>query len=665
MKTKIAKIVFLTVCVGLFLFLLLPFLETISSATDPRVTPARLGRSRALPQVTTDNPLTAIAKRLRNLFGGQERHKHRLSATPVQPQTRPTGEMLAVAYAPQIPSPNQPALPGKETGSIQIPAVEDSFDFGDASLQTDSGEWVLIRQTAPQSGQPGMHEVNVHDNPYDRYVKQERAQRVLAQQPKPEIPDSKWARMVRPIKQFFGLDTPTPVAPAAIPVSREDAHAHSLASAKEPKRTGAKHPAMGPVRLPWPEVTPAQWSQMTPEQRTYEQERRSVAQFADLLSGTRAAEEAAEIMADNKYPTPKDKQEEQAKEEYKVQMLQQNKEIIKNGILQVMQQNAQDKQPADELFYMMGCSNASLPATSCSLDHTDTPAPADKGLIAQEQEKNTQLFFEKTKYELPKNLPLTPVLGPTTAQTISQMAQIPNPATKQAAEIYQFLYEKQECASNTCYWVANSKQQDPQLTDAISMTTAQLKPDPQNTYPGYKQAFVEYKLAQLPQEATDEQKAQAQQAAQKQFEENAVHFVPYTPQQLKEVQEKTLAAANPANKNGQMQDLTIFYMTDPAQAPQFAQDIDSVIFGYGQISLANTSSAPEAAEQITDSTAQNVNDAKKVVSSLVTQPTASSTIQQAINQQIREQNQSGAGWEGVFKATKHLGTPAPQGAQKK
>ena len=657
MKIKIVKIGFLMICIGAFLFLLLPFLET-----TPPPEPSAFKNQ---PQVTTDNPLTAIAKRLRTLLDGKERARHSLTGFSQPHFPRPADEFLAAVAATEKTSgsahTSSPAQP-----PIDIPPSQEPFDFGEAALQTDQGEWVLIRQTTPQSGQPGMHEVNVHDNPYDRYVKQERTKRALPQHPKPEIPNSKWARLVRPIKQFFGLDTPTPVGPSAVAVSHTNPHAQSLASAKDFKQTGPKSPSMDSNRLPWPDITPQQWTHMTPQERQREQERRSVARFADLLSGERAAQEAAEIAADAKYPHPQTKQEEQAKEQYREQIRQQNKQIIKNGILQVMQQNAQDKEWVDELSYVMNCRNNSLPASACDAAHPDgptPPAPADQ--ISQEQGKNMNLFYERTGYELPKNLPLTVVLGPTTPQTISQMAQTSQEKTKQAAEIYQFLYEKQECASNTCYWVANSKQQDPQLTDAVSMTSAQLKPDPKNTYPGYKQDFVQYKLDQLPENATDAQKEQTRQTAQKQFEENAVHFVPYTPQQLREVQAQTLAAANPANQNGQAKDLTIFYMTDPAQAHQFAQDINSVIFGYGQISLINANTAPEAAEQIINSTAQNVNDAKGVVSSLVTRPTASAAIEQAINQQIREQNQSGAGWEGIFNTMKNFNHPPHKGGQKK
>ena len=657
MKIKIAKIIFLVICIGLFIFLLLPFLET-----TPPATPSQL---KAQPQVTTDNPLTAIANRLRALLGGKERAKHRLADAQPLPSWRPTEEFLAAgAPARSTTSAAPVSSPEGPTRTIQVPPQEESFDFGDAALQTDQGEWVLIHQVAPENGQPGMHEVNVHDNPYDRYVKQERAKRALPEQPKQEIPDSAWARLVRPVKQFFGLDTPTPVGPSHISVVQEGPHTHSLASAKDTKSTEIKYPSAGPIRLPWPDISPKQWAQMTPQERKYEQDRRSVAQFTNLLSGEYAAREAAEIAADTKYPTPQNKQEEQAKEDYKQQMLEQNKQIIKNGILQVMQQNAQDKEPVDELSYAMGCKNNSLPTSICDPNHANTPQ-AQAEQIAQEQAKNSQLFFEKTGYELPKNLPLTIVLGPTTPEAIMQMTQTTDINTKQAAEIYQFLYETQKCASNTCYWVANSKQQDPQLKDTVSMTGDQFKPDPKNTYPGYKQAFVQYMVDKLPPEASDKQKKQVRQAAQKQFDENAVHFVPYTPQQLKEVQDQTLAAANPANKDGKAQDLTVFYMTDPAQASQFAKDIDSVIFGYGQISLTNATNAPDAAEQITLSTAQNVNDAKEVVSSLVTKPTAASALTQSINKQIRQQNQSGAGWEGVFKAIKGSNTPVNKGDSKK
>ena len=650
MKLKIAKIVFVTVCIAAFVFLLLPFLET----TPPK-DPSQL---KAQPQVTTSNPLTAIANRLKALFGGKERSARRMAANPSSNPLPAEELLLAGAARASVPGNLKGTAIPSQPQQISVPETEDTQRFGDASLQTDNGEWVLIRQTAPQSGQPGMHEVNVHENPYDRYIKQERARRFHTQQPRQDIPDSKWARLVRPVKQFFGLDTPQPLSARPISLQREDEHARSLASAKG-KKTYARTPAAGPTRIPL-NITPQQWALMTPQERQQARERQSVAQFTDLLSGTRDAQESAEIAADAKYPNPKNEQERQAKEEYTQQLTEQNKEIIKNGILTVMQENAADKEPVDELAYMMGCKSTSLPtrADSCSADDLPEPptphAPAD--VISQEQAKNTQAFFEKTGYVLPKDLPLTIVLGPTTPETISQMVEYASPAAQPTAEIYQFLYEQQACASNTCYWVANSKQKDPQLTDAVAMTSAQLKPDPSNTYPGYKQAFVEYKLAQLPPDATSEQQKRAQQQAVRQFEDNAVHYVPYTTQQLKQVQDKTMAAADPNNNNGQASDLTIFYVTDPAQASQFAQAIDSVIFGYGQISLANTDSAPDAAEQIMDSTAQNVNDAKQVISTQVTQPALSESLQNQLNQQIRQQNQSGAGWEGIFNATKHLGS---------
>lgn len=653
MKIKIAKITFLVVCMGVFLFLLLPFLET-----TPPPTPAQL---KTQPQITTDNPLTAIAKRLRVLFGGKERTARRLSA--VKPQVlqvlHPADEFLAAAPA------QQPATgvssPKEQTQPITVPPQEEPFDFGEAALQTDQGEWVLIRQTAPQSGQPGMHEINVHDNPYDRYIKQERAQRALPQQTTPEIPHSKWARLIRPVKQFFGLDTPTPVSPSPTFIYREDPHAHSLASAKE-KQTSSKYPSLGPTRFPWPDITPQQWAMMTPQERTREQERRSVAQFADLLSGKHAAEQAAEIAADTKYPNPKNKQEEQAKEQYKQQLIEQNKEIIKNGILQVMEQNAQDKEPVDELSFMLGC-NSSLPNSndSCEDPAVKPSIPAlTEDVLAQAQAQNAEKFFEITKYILPDGLPVTPVFGPTSAETIQQMLTNPDPGIKKTGEVYDFLFNWKKCGERTCFWIPTDKQKDPQLNDAVKAMGpgSHLKADPAHVSEAGREPFAQYKVSLLPADASDEEKEQTYQKALKQYEENAAGLVPYV-EELKEVQDRIKNAADPKNKDGKAEDFTTFHVTDPTLPPAIAKATNSVLFSYEQISLVNANNRLEAGGQMSISRGYNVKDATDVISQQVTEPTISSAVTQQlspqkVNPKTTEFNQSGAGWEGIFNATKNL-----------
>lgn len=609
MKTKWIKPVFLIVCVGVILFLLLPFLET----TAPSARTSTLN-----PQVVTSNPLVDIARRMASLFAPtRERNRQRASAPA--PENTPAQELLAGAQvrAARIPLEGPEPFASQSGEVISVPPAAADSGYEEASFQTDGGQWVLIRQVPPAASQPGMHEVNAHEDSYTRYVRQERAGHLQPRATEPEIPDSKWARMTRPIKAFLGFDTPTPVQTRPISLQQENAHALHLASAKDGQRAKEKSVSGGPVRPSWElfNMTPLEWSRLSQEERQQYREREGVTDFSEMLTGTRAAEDAAEIAATAKYPNPKNEREEQEKEAYKQRLTQQNKEQIKNGILETIQANAAENEPTDELALITSCKNASLPA-ACNVPDQSPLLPADKKLpaavIQDQQTKNANTFFEKTGYHFPSGLPITPVLGPTATDSFTRMAQAGEQEQK-TAEIYQFLSDQQHCDSQTCYWIPNTRQIDPQLTDAVTTTNAHIRPDPKQLYPTYEEAFIAYKQIQLGEEATDEQRQQMRQDAQKQFTENAVHFVPYTAEQLKEVQQQTLTAANPENKNRNRQDITVLYVTDPALAGQVANDIDSVIFGYGQQSLAGAANASEAGEQIVNSFAQNVNDAKEVI----------------------------------------------------
>ena len=614
MKLKILKWSFFFFCIAAFIFLLLPFLET-----TPPPTPAQL---KAQPQIITANPLAAIAKRLAGIWGRQPERKPHLSsaqeAVNTNKQLSPNDSLIMARADAEPPAFSDPA--DLQSSSIPLPTPQEA-DYGNATFHTDNGQWVLVRQTAPQSGQPGMHEVNVHENPYDRYVKQERSLRAVPQEGKTEIPDSKWARLVRPVKKFLGLDTPTPVGASPVQVAREGDTMHSLTDTAQ-QATEIKQP-IGPDRLPLPDITPMEWEQMTP----YEREQHQIAHFSELMNGTRSVGDAAEILANTKYAQPKDEETARQKEGYKRGLTEEGKEKIKEGIFRTMQARAQGKEPVDELAYMVGCKSTSLPDTSgvCHVapegKGTRTP-PMPQNIIKREQDKNAALFYQSTHYVFPKGLPLTPVLGPTTPETIEQMSG-PTQQTQDAAEIYQFLYQYNNCASQTCYWVASSNQTDPQLSDAISMANATLKPDPLNTYPTYKQAFIAYKLAQLGDQSSKEQLERARKAAEKQFEHNSVHYVPYTTQLMRDTQEQ---------KN------TVFYVDDVAQAPHVATDINSVFFAYGKEPLTKAQSSIEAGKLITQSIVQNAEDNKKEIQS-VNRPMYKETVRENVQHKLEELDQ--------------------------
>ena len=615
MKLKILKGAFLLFCIAAFIFLLLPFLET-----TPPPTPAQL---KAQPQVVTSNPLVAIAKRLAGLWGRQpERGRRSLNAQQtIAADTHPLpNQEFALARANIQPEYAVENLTTPNT-SIPLPVPQDT-DYGNASFQIDNGQWVLVRQIAPQSGQPGMHEVNVHENPYDRYVKRERALRAVPQRTKTEIPDSKWARLVRPVKKLFGLDAPTPMGASPVQVTREGDTLYSLTTTPR-QTTEIKQPSTELARLPLPDITPMEWEQMTP----YERERHQIDHFAELMNGTRSVEDAAESAANAKYPQPKDEETAREKAGYKRDLTEKGKEKIKEGILRTMQARAQGKEPVDELAYMIGCKSTSLPDTSgvCHVNpdgkETHIP-PTPQDVIKKEQAKNAALFYQTTHYVFPEGLPLTPVLGPTTPETIEQMSG-PTQQTQDAAEIYQFLYQYNNCASQTCYWVATANQKDPRLKEALTMANTTFNADPLNQYDFLLEPWVQYKISQLDKNATTEQLEQTRKEAIKQFKEGAVHYVPYTAQLLRDTQEQ---------KN------TVLYIDDVAQAPRVAADTHSVFFAYGKEPLTEVHSAIEAGNLITQSIAQNAEDNKKEIQA-VNRPLHKETIRENVHQKLEELKQ--------------------------
>ncbi len=636
MKIKIAKIVFLVVCIGAFLFLLLPFLETTR--------PAEPSQLKAQPQVATDNPLTAIAKRLRTLFGGKERTARRLSGSNPAALPHPADEFLAAAPARTPYAPDTTSSPDGQTSLIAIPPAQEPFDFGDAAFQTDAGEWVLIRQTAPQSGQPGMHEVNVHDNPYDRYVKQERAQRALANSPKPEIPDSKWARLVRPIKQFFGLDSPTPVAPSAVTVQHtQDPHVYSLASATDKKTTGSRYPSMGPVRLPWPDITPKQWVMMTPQERQREQERRSVAQFTSLLSGEHAAQEAAEIAADSKYPNPTRNKEKQEKEEYKQLILQENKEKIKENLLQMIEQEAQGKQPTDELAQIIGCHDASLPAP-CSIPGQEPSFQEQKlpqEILEQEQQLNAQTFFENTQYVLPKGLPILPVFGPTSIETFQTLRELQEGSEQATGKIYPFLYKQQQCDKQDCYWIPATAQADPKLSDSVEAFGGQIKYDPLNIYDSNEEFYAQEAISQLSDDTPPEIIEQVRQRALEEYRKNRTNFVPVAAEQLQQISPSDLSPADPAHPANTANTSAVIYLTDTGRAADMAKILKHPYFLRGKQPLSSLPATPqvavEAGHVITDSASETVNKTKDEVKKVIT-PLLQENISKNLKQQVTNPN---------------------------
>lgn len=665
MKKAIANLVFLVACIAGIIFLLLPFLET----TPPPTTELKSVE----PQISSpSNPLATIAQRLASMFGRPAREKSIARFSPRDSYDYTQPEWVSAPNVPQtraaqarVKSGTLTQQPTADGQSISVPPVPAS-EYGDASLLSDNGEWVLIRQTAPQNGAPGMHEINVHENPYDKYVKQEQARRFHPAAKQTDIPDSKWARLLRPVKEFLGISNSRPAGNSAVAVYREGPQGSSLlAYDKNNLQAGSRR-----LRLPWPDITPAQWTGMTDKQRERERERRSTAEFVEIMSGTRAAADAAYIEAMAKYPDPRD---EDKRESYRQRLTEQNKQAIKAGLLEAMRAKAQGKETVDELEHIMsGCSNASLPKPVCLPDQQEESGSLfSSNEVTASQEQSRQLFLEKTQYVMPNDLPLLPVLGPTTPETIANMSGLGD--VEKTAEIYRFLYEKNNCASQNCYWIPNSLQSNQQLTDAFKLANTKLVTDPDDTYSTYKDDFVRYKLEQArkqPPTGDGENaptEAQIRREAEKQFTDNAANWITVTGEQLNQIhQVHTLQAANPNNPNADTE-LVIPYLTNPVYAEQMYHDLgDSPIFGYALEPLTAVESKTDGAnanqidkqtvlntaQLIVPSLADNVNTAFEVMEG-VTKHAVSEGTRAGINLGINQFNQSGQNWGDMLNAVKN------------
>lgn len=642
MKKLLLKTGFIVLCMGVIIFLLLPFLET----TSPTFSSLKTSQA----QVVSDNPLTAIAKRLSSLFGRKEKVRQNL-ASGKEVDTRASELYASLANTPNYPPEQTRKIhPSNSTGSpetVKVP-TEQVRDYEDASFQADTGEWVLVRQTAPQSSAPGMHEINVHDNPYNRYVRQERARHFTPQTTQQEIPPSKWARLTAPFKALFGLDNPQPVGAPSVQIHRTDEKLASLGSAQDKLAAsgGNKNSQYPYMRLPIPDITPQQWAKLPAAERERLQERQAARDFAELLSGERTAEQAAKFLANSLYPNPQNEKERQQKEALIERLTEQNKQYIRESVLAKIQENAADKEPVDELAYMIGC-NSSLPNNEGACRNPDTPPQHEPaGVLKQAQENNAKSFFEDTKFILPQGLPFIPIVGPTDPENFKNMAD------PQAGEIYQFMYDQQKCNDNPCYWVPNSNPSDFKLTDTFTTIGAgKLTADPYNTYETLWEGFKQAKLEALGPDATAEDRKRVEKEAREQWEKHRPNWVAWKEDTVLKLHgDNKEALSAPLDKPSDKTPAFIV-VPDPAIAPDIADLVGPTSFVYNQTSLVNSKNPVEAGEQLTDSFAVGVNNTKAAYQAVVSQTTQQS-VGPVLNRIFSEGNKNGGGLQEHLDAFK-------------
>lgn len=252
-KTKsLGKIIIVVLAMAIFFFLLLPFLEEDAAATQPKA-------QKAVPQIFTTNPLSELVRTVYSMFA----RNHKRPALRRESITSIMEQKPFFAFA--VPEETRYAAMPEQAPSEANPStmIDTTYqNYTDAGYINKEGDWVLIRQTAPDAAQRGMHDVNATDKAYDKFLRMERAAKYTApaQKPASDIPDSKWARLFNPIKKWFTGEEKD--KPAATPTESEKAFV--LASANAEKNRTGKHPGkynkalkpdLGNIRVSLPNQT--------------------------------------------------------------------------------------------------------------------------------------------------------------------------------------------------------------------------------------------------------------------------------------------------------------------------------------------------------------------------------------------------------------------------
>lgn len=585
---KIAKI-FLFVCsIALILFLLLPFLET----TSPQKNSANGTDTKAQPQIFTSNPLTELVGRIARFFNKRQTADEQprpMSAAAADEMFGPAQEspLYASADNPQGSAPPASQFSADAYAANSYPADED-------------GDWVLIRQTAPEGATRGMHEINVKDNAYDRYVTQERQahftpvlRRPTAQQ---EVPDSRLARIFNPIKHLFGAGEKS----AASGALRADASAGTAArgsSSSGMDRNKEKSARALPTRSGgWNAISNNPFSSLTPGSAEAAQA------MANLLDPSYEIDKTAEWLANLKYPNAQnDPAAQQAKQEFEENLKHQKTQQTFREMQELMVRRNAGQGPVNVLENTFGCGDGSVSKKKeCRLEEEDTQPQADFSALKQ---TNAQRFLEQTGHPLPPsgitvilNSSDLPILDEDVREMLEEM-----PAKNQTAQFYLFMQEK--CQDN-CYWVATGADQNSELANTIKGVGLTFKGDPFNRYPEYMQNFLEEKR----QEGQSEEEIKE---IKQLLEENQPHYVAYAEQDIYRLAQDSKELMK---QHAAPEEATVPFFTHVQNAFDFYQRTNyprPLLYGNGS-AVDGDKELAERTSDFTDELIQFVNDAQTI-----------------------------------------------------
>lgn len=471
------KITVIILGMAIVFFLLLPFLEPDAPNQTTRQS------KKASPQIFTANPLSELVRKVYSIFSRKSKEKSNFVLASVASTQPPEGVAAA----------NPPGSTDKEnTAPLSSHAVV--YDtYGNASIIDDFGEWVLIRQTAPEASQRGMHEVNSSDNPYEKYVRLQHAAKYTKRPEPAPVPDSAWARLWKPISSVFGHESKS---------AEREAEEKMVLAATGPT-TG-----LGQQRANTIYGSNRRNKRPQPFNQDFSFDPSVANPVFTLLNPAQELQGTADgLIATAKAVLPPDAAEEV------IQNINKDKERLILKTLQIMEEKFnQDAEQAEEEELVSktispGCKENSLSgfyrSSSGGADACYTPNPNTDDEVNQAQLVGREQLREALEkligysYQAPKPIKMVVVLNKTSPGEDPTLALFPGledaadvdmdpnapetPVTPEEATrvFYQYLYQAQGCDKQDCYWVGSEVQRgDPSLRQTVDSSGLQFAGDP-------------------------------------------------------------------------------------------------------------------------------------------------------------------------------------------
>lgn len=588
---KTGKIFVIVLLCAVLFFVLLPFLDE----ADPQTAANGSKSKKAIPQIFTSNPLTKLANKLYNML-----HKDKVRMEP-----QPIAWMMPNGQVVRLSTEQAQRYADDNIGRAAL-AGYTNLPVGESYFIDQDGEWFLVKQTAPNALKLGMHDINSSDNAYERFIRQERAAKWTAQsaQQIAQIPDSKWARLWRPIQKLFGgKDSHQTVSRD---VSADPEASWQLSATHDmPGQNRYMDTAYSRAGLDMPGFGAAMASSMgysdSPIASVFDIEG-NLEYTADRLKQT-----AKSLL-------PADKAEKAGKNIDKKRLEGFYKAVEQlNAKLNEEASNEQAEEYIKDTLSCGGSKSVSLYGGSdeCST-HSEKTSPEEvKAAHSSSLKDIYEVLHTKFPSVAVKDFEVLPLLGKTTPGKQLNDSLIPSSQEEEtrtitAKQLHDYVYKYAGCDKHDCYWVGSDAEthKDRSLYNIIQSSGARYFGDKSDLLTRAMDQFLQDKLRDVP-ESDREERADALRS---QVREALPYYVPKTKEQMEELLNQAYPKKGEGKKFERADHFFITFVPSAANTKQLQDDgffqngkIAFVVYGDGtQLSAQNPASDIDKGRSITN-----------------------------------------------------------------